>query len=126
MRRGEIRRPGDRPTRQLHAKDALAGLSRSLGENAEPLVSEHALHDELALLELTSFDEIARRTFLGSPDDRHGLKILCADRAEELLDRGTRRGSAGEWPGRVGAAARGEDQDERDDRTLHRVSPAYL
>ncbi len=126
MRRREIGRAGNGASRQLYAKDALAGLTRTFVENAEPLVGEHALHDELALLELTSFDEIARGTFLGPPDDRHGLKILRADRPEELLDRRAGGGRAGEWPRGVAAATRGKYQDERNDRTLHRISPAYL
>jgi len=126
LRRREIGRASNGTSRQLHAKYALASLARTFVENAEPLVGEHALHDELALLELTSFDEIARWTFLGPPDDRHGLKILRADRAEELLDRRARRRGAGEWSRSPLTAACGEYDDERDDRTLHRMSPAYL
>jgi hypothetical protein len=121
----EIRRAGEGATLQLHAKDALAVGSGRFTENAEAIVRQHALHDELPLLQFLPFDEIARRTFLGSPDHRHRLKILRADGREKLLHGRARCGRAGEST--TGPrATRGECHDERDDRTLHDESPSYL
>lgn len=125
LRRRKIGRACNGSARQLHAEDPLPVLSRTFVENSEAVVGEHALHDELALLELPSFDEIARRAFRGTPDDRHCLEILGTDRGEELLNRRAWCGRAGERAGGL-RAARGEYHNERDDRTLHRVSPAYL
>jgi len=122
---GEVRRARDRTSRQLDAKHALAGLARALIEDAKAVVREHALHDELALLQLPALDKIAGRTLLGSPDDRQRLKVLRANRGQELLDRGAGRGGAGERTG-VPRAARREYQNKRDDRTVHRMSPACL
>jgi hypothetical protein len=125
LRRCEIGGARDRSARQLHAEDALPVLPRPFVEDSEAIVGEHALHHELALFELPPFDEIARRAFRRAPDDRHCLEILCADRGKELLDRGAGRRGAGERASGL-RAARGEYHDERDDRTLHGMSPAYL
>jgi hypothetical protein len=125
LHRGEIRGPRHGASPQLHTKDTLAIGTGSFTEDAEAIVRQHALHDELPLLQFLPFDEIACRTFLGSPHDRHCLEILRADRGEKLLDSRARGGCTGErTPGL--RAARGKYHDERDDRTLHDVSPAYL
>lgn len=125
MHRGEVRRACDGASRQLHTKDTLATGTGALTENAESIMRQHALHHELPFLQFLPFDEISRRTLLGSPDDRHGLEILRADRGEKLLDGRARRGSAGERAAGL-RAARGKYHYERDERALHGVSPSYL
>lgn len=125
MNGGEVRYPNDRAAGELDTENAPAGLPRVLAEDAEAVVGKHALHDELALLELTPLDLVARRPFGGSPDDRHRLEILRTDRRKELLDGRPRFGRAGEWTSSPRTAG-SEYGNERDDRTLHGEAPSVL
>ena len=120
--RREVCGAGRRAAAQLNAEDSFPGGPRALAENAEAIVRQHALHDELALLQLLPFDEITRRTFFRSPDHGHCLKILGANRGEELFDGSARRGSAGERAA-GSRAARGKHRNERESQALHGESP---
>ncbi len=125
LRGGKVRDARDGPAPQLDPKDALATGAGTLVENAESIVGEHTLHYQLALLQLLSRNEIARRTSFRPPNDRHCLEILSTDRGQKLLDGRAWRRSARERTAGPRTARR-KDQDEPDDRTLHDVSPSYL
>ena len=118
----KICRAGHCAAAQLDAEDAFARGASTLIENAEAIVRQHALHDELTLLQLLTLDEIARRTLFRSPDNGHRLKILGANRGKELFDGGPRRGGAGERAAGSGAA-RDKDRNERERQALHGESP---
>jgi hypothetical protein len=120
--RGEVGGARQGATAQLDAKHPLSLGAGALAENAEAIVRKHALHDQLALLQLLPRDEITCRPLLRSPDDRHGLKVLRANRGKELFDSPTRRRSAGERAASFGAA-RGKDRNERESQALHGESP---